>query len=343
MKLPTYLNQSKATGGLVAAKTTVEILDPKLTLHIETRSKYVQTLLKNPLKLEDAGFFNAVNSEILQSTIASFRAWRTPTLISLLVEKDEQSNAKGAKRLANAAIKKVRVSYINLLLPPTLRVTGAKLKTMTQGLAYRIIKSQQTERDEMVRRRTEENLNRIIESVQDRFNYTPTPESIWKAIRHKDLEHKTRNFMWMIIHDAYWTGTHWLRSSMNQELQERAFCATCGKVDDFQHILMECESPGQTIIWNLVSKVWEMKDSTIPWTLLSLGDVLGCGLARAKNAGGSRLWKIMIAESAYLIWILCSKQVIANEGTPFTKGEVQNRWVKMINNQLELDCRMTHK
>jgi len=182
----------------------------------------------------------------------------------------------------------------------------------------------------MVRRRTEDNLNRIKDSIQDRFNYIPTSELIWKAIRHKDLERKTRDFMWMIIHDAYWTGTHWLRGSMSPELQERAFCTLCGKVDDFRHILTECESPGQNTIWNLASEVWGLKNSTTPWTFLSLGDILGCGLARAKNAGENRLWKILIAESAYLIWVLRCERVIANEGNPFTETEVQNRWVKMI-------------
>ncbi|KAE9390539.1 hypothetical protein BT96DRAFT_833264, partial [Gymnopus androsaceus JB14] len=153
-------------------------------------------------------------------------------------------------------------------------------------------------------------------------------------------------FLWMVTHDAYWIGTHWLRGSMKPELQERAICNECGKIDDFRHILTECESPGQALIWKLVEKIWEMKDRKIPWSFLSLGDILSCGLAKTKKngiqAGENRLWKILISESAYLIWTLRCERVIANEGRAFIARVVTNKWVKMINERLDLDCRMTH-
>ncbi|KAE9392444.1 hypothetical protein BT96DRAFT_830619, partial [Gymnopus androsaceus JB14] len=236
-----------------------ETLDPRLSLCIETRSKYLHSILKEPSKLDDGGFFNTRNASALQSTIASLRARRTPTLISLSKGEDNYRNGKGARDQANVAARKDRANYVNVSPQPMLQVTGAKLTTLTQGLAYKIIKDIQTKKNEMVRRRTEGNLNRIKDSIQDRFDYIPTSESIWKAIRHKDLEKKTRDFMWIITHDAYWTGTHWLRGSMGPELQERAFCALCGKVDDFRHILTKCESPGQNIIWHLAGKVWDLK------------------------------------------------------------------------------------
>ncbi|KAE9383051.1 hypothetical protein BT96DRAFT_844644, partial [Gymnopus androsaceus JB14] len=107
----------------------------------------------------------------------------------------------------------------------------------------------------------------------------------------------------------------------------------CGKIDDFRHILTECETPGQATIWKLAGKLWEIKRSTIPWTFLALGDILGCSLARITApgtkrilAGESRLWKILIAESAYLIWIMRCERVIANDHMPFSESEVENRW-----------------
>ncbi|KAE9388214.1 hypothetical protein BT96DRAFT_1074859 [Gymnopus androsaceus JB14] len=149
-----------------------------------------------------------------------------------------------------------------------------------------------------------------------------------------------------VTHDAYWTGTHWLHDSMKPELQERATCNECGKIDDFRHILTECESPGQALIWELAGSLWEKKGGNIPWSFISLGDVLGCGLARTKanrlQIGESRLWKILISESAYLIWTLRCERAIANEGRPFNAKVITNKWVRMINDRLELDRRMTH-
>ncbi len=116
----------------------------------------------------------------------------------------------------------------------------------------------------------------------------------------------------------------------------------CGKVEDFSHILTECESPGRSIIWDLAGELWEKKQN-IPWNTPTLGLILGCGLARIAPAGDKRLWKIIIAESAYLIWFLRCKRVIENEGRPFAEAEIRNKWVKRMNERLRLDCRMTDK
>jgi hypothetical protein len=34
--------------------------------------------------------------------------------------------------------------------------------------------------------------------------------------------------------------------------------------------------------------------------------------------------------------------VIGNEGIPLSETEAHNKWIKMINDRLELDCRMTN-
>ncbi|KAJ3796747.1 hypothetical protein GGU11DRAFT_649399, partial [Lentinula aff. detonsa] len=80
-----------------------------------------------------------------------------------------------------------------------------------------------------------------------------------------------------------------------------------------------------------------------------LGDILGCSLARITNpengkpvTGENRLWRIIIAESAHLIWTTRCQRVITNEGRHPSKSELQNKWTKMINDRLKLDCRLTN-
>ncbi|KAE9398744.1 hypothetical protein BT96DRAFT_821498 [Gymnopus androsaceus JB14] len=121
--------------------------------------------------------------------------------------------------MEKAALRKERVNYVNLQQHPALQISGAKLSKTTQGLAYRIIKHQQTNKaNAMTRSRTEANLDKIKLSVEDRFGYTPTTEAIWTSIHHKDFECKIHDFLWMVTQDAYWTGMHWLCDSMKPEL-----------------------------------------------------------------------------------------------------------------------------
>lgn len=212
-----------------------------------------------------------------------------------------------------------------------------------------MIKLRQQKVDDITRRHTLQNLERIQDSVDDKFDYRPMYRAFWTAIRSKDIECKVRDFLWMVTHDTYWTGTHWLRENMSQELKDRATCSHCGKIDDFRHILTECESPGQAIIWTLAGKLWKMKRSTIPWALPTLGDVLGCNLARISDpetgkvlTGETRLWRIIITQSVYLIWIMRCERLIANNNLPFSPEEVKNRWFRMIDETLEMDKKMTN-
>ncbi|KAJ3978666.1 hypothetical protein F5890DRAFT_1655098, partial [Lentinula detonsa] len=190
----------------------------------------------------------------------------------------------------------------------------------------------------------------IKNCVEDMFGYLPTSEAIWKSIRHKDFELKIQIFFWKAIHEAYWLGDRWTNSNMRQELQERAICQTCGEMDDMNHILTRCQSPGQELIWKLANEFWDTKRNThIQWRALTVGDILGCGLARIKkqgskkpNVGDARCWKLLIAHSSYLIWTMRCERVIKNDGRPFHEGEVRNRWVKAMNGRLESDRNMTN-
>ncbi|THU82291.1 hypothetical protein K435DRAFT_620544, partial [Dendrothele bispora CBS 962.96] len=61
-----------------------------------------------------------------------------------------------------------------------------------------------------------------------------------------------------------------------------------------------------------------------------------------RNTGAERLWRILTAESAYLIWKLRCERVIQNENTAFSEQEIEKRWAYMINERLQLDRRMTN-
>ena len=79
-----------------------------------------------------------------------------------------------------------------------------------------------------------------------------------------------------------------------------------------------------------------------------LGDVLGCGLANFEsngkpNKGKNRLYRILISETAYLIWKMRNERRIRDEDAPPENSPTQiiNRWTHTINKRLTIDRALT--
>jgi hypothetical protein len=79
----------------------------------------------------------------------------------------------------------------------------------------------------------------------------------------------------------------------------------CGVTETLEHIALECEVPGQKIIWNLTRQVWGEKITSMP--SLNWGQVLGCNLVKYKSDKGviqpakGRLFAILVSEAWHLI------------------------------------------
>ncbi|KAJ7441651.1 hypothetical protein B0H11DRAFT_1749626, partial [Mycena galericulata] len=113
-------------------------------------------------------------------------------------------------------------------------------------------------------------------------------------------------FLWMMTHDTYMVRTYWLRESTDLEKRIQSECQHCGKIDSTEHILTQCEIPGQKVIAALAKERWTKRNPDWPWP--GLGAVISVGPAVFKDdnsktrAGEARLYCIMMFESAYLIW-----------------------------------------
>jgi ribonuclease HI len=114
-----------------------------------------------------------------------------------------------------------------------------------------------------------------------------------------------------------------------------------------EHILSQCEAPGQKEIWELAKELWLKRNPNWAWP--GIGTIISAGLAVFKDdqgkikPGDARLYRILMAESAYLIWKLRCERVIQNNGNFATQQEIHDRWVKTINARLRLDCNMTDR
>ncbi|KAJ6630752.1 hypothetical protein B0H10DRAFT_2336653 [Mycena sp. CBHHK59/15] len=68
-----------------------------------------------------------------------------------------------------------------------------------------------------------------------------------------------------------------------------------------------------------------------------MGEIMACEAINKKDTGTTRLFRILVSESAHLIWRLRNERVI-QEKDAASDREIRNRWLKAINNRITLDC-----
>ncbi|KAJ7133770.1 ribonuclease H-like domain-containing protein [Mycena crocata] len=348
IRLPEEIEQSNQTAEVVAVKEAVQDFDDDTDLKIESDSKHaINAVTKNMKKWEDRGYIGVANKELHQAAVATLRQRKRKTKFRWVKAHDGHIRNEGADRKADEGTRKTEPDEVKLDVPPTLRVTGAKLATMTQSLAYKAIRASKMKSKLKKRTRTKINIEKAKAEAEDNFGYVPTEGKIWRSFRNKDLSRQQQHFLWMTTHDAYLTGTHWLRDSNSEEKRERGECQHCGKVDSMEHILTQCEVPGQKEVWALAKELWEKRNPEWPWP--GLGAIITSGVALFKNKDGvvqpgdARLYRILMAESAYQIWLIRCDRVLKYNGVHPTEMEIQNRWVDAMNARLRFDCNATHR
>ncbi|KAJ7035776.1 hypothetical protein C8F04DRAFT_954637 [Mycena alexandri] len=163
-------------------------------------------------------------------------------------------------------------------------------------------------------------------------NILPPKKKLWRATRHKDFSRSIRFFMWMLLHDGYKVGDHWTNIPGHTE---KATCSHCGVTESMSHILTNCDAPGQSLVWDLASELW--KRQVGPELRPTISEIMACGAITCGNKGTTRLlFRIIVSESAHLIWKLRNNRVI-NEEDPASNVEIQNKWRKATSSRLLTD------
>lgn len=180
---------------------------------------------------------------------------------------------------------------------------------MTQARAYRGIRLQ---RPTLQRLMTAANLELIRTGVnRSAAVKRPTDATTWHAVRHKGVSRNGSDFLWKAIPNAPRVGNYWTHIP---GYEERAACLLCDDhpIETLEHILLKCCAPERRIVWQLCERLWRKRETT--WPALSYGLILGRPLADVRAEGGparlgaSRLFRIMIPDSVFLIWKLRSER-----------------------------------
>ncbi|KAH9906095.1 uncharacterized protein BXZ73DRAFT_94625 [Epithele typhae] len=284
-------------------------------------------------KHEDQGYILQKEPELTKAIVAALRQRKGHTAFQWVKGHQGHPLNELADELAGKAAKKRRGNCVELTIPANLNVTGARLTSMTQKLAYKAVR-QMKSRETHPRPRT----------VKITTSESTSTNKHWSSLRKKDLITKeTRQWMWTTLHDAYWIGNRWLEASMPADLQERAVCKHCNATEDMTHILFACDEPGREIVWKLLTEHWQTTGG--PPIIPTWGSVLGAACVPFPNDKGARRvtmerrWTILATESAHLIWKLRCERVIGRENEPFNENEVRNRWYATLERRLDLERR----
>ncbi|EFI26593.1 hypothetical protein CC1G_15807 [Coprinopsis cinerea okayama7 len=117
-----------------------------------------------------------------------------------------------------------------------------------------------------------------------------------------------------------------------------------------EHILTECKASGQETIWKTAEETWRHTEK--PWPFISIGLLLGISLVEIKNPNGKTnkgltgLFRIIVSESTYLIWLTRCEWRIGREGDAaklHPKKEIENKWRYAINNRIRQDWAQANK
>ncbi|RDX56699.1 ribonuclease H-like protein [Lentinus brumalis] len=320
---------------------------PKHTpLHVVTDSKYtLDGLTVNLPQWEDCGWLGVANAALFQEAVAWLRSRTAVTTLRWVKGHDGVPGNEGADALAKRGAGMPDVVGVEAL-PPSLRKflpIGAKLAALTQAKAYRWILNL---KDKGRCVTSERNALRVVAAVSEDLHCPISENRLWRAFRSKDLGRKIRIFLWKSVHDAYRVGQYWRNIP---QCEHRATCDACGVEESMEHILTECDAPGQRIIWQLAWTMLERAGLKLPD--VSYGLILGAPASSLNenfttnpSAGTNRLYRIVLTESAYLIWTLRCERVIQLENDPERwrpPKAVARAWLACIRKRMNVDWMLT--
>ncbi|KAI0353111.1 ribonuclease H-like protein [Trametes cingulata] len=336
--------QSNQAGEIYAITVAESKVAPFAPMNIVSDSKYVVDGLTMHLpQWERVGWIGVQNADLFREAVASLRARSAPTTLRWVKGHSRNQGNDGADRLAKHGAAQPR-PFLPLSLPPSRRFLqdGASLPALTQSLAYKGIR-QSAKRHH--RKRTAEVLHEVQLSLAEVTGNTYQDATVWLALRKEPIQRKVRDFYWKALHGALRVGPFWENIP---GYEHRAVCRQCGCVESVEHILAECDAPGQGALWRLTRGALAKRRIYLPE--MTAGLALGAHLLvyrddrGSQRAGATRLARIMVTETTYLVWVLRCQRVVGWADEPdkvHTEREVANRWLAAMNRRLKMDALLT--
>ncbi|EIN11218.1 hypothetical protein PUNSTDRAFT_62851 [Punctularia strigosozonata HHB-11173 SS5] len=334
---------SNQRGEIAAVLVALQAMAPFVPILFKTDSMYVIDGLTTHLPTwEDIGWIGVANSDLFKATAFHLRRRSATTdFVWVKGHSGEEGNER-ADVLAKEGTNKDRADTLDLSIPPEFDLRGAKLSAMTQSLLYEGIMTHKGLKT--VRPAALAPLDMARHAIQRTNGVMLDDGTLWKSTKCKDLRQPVRQLLYRAMHGSHKLGKFWQNVP---GLTEREACAYCGDEESMEHIMTECGNGPRKVVWDLLHDAWPHRRGAPPD--ITLGLILGCGAIQIKETNQetgidtlrtnrSRLMKILISESAHLIWTLRCERTIQDRTH---SGEtIRRRWELAIQRRLESDHTM---
>ncbi|EPS93004.1 hypothetical protein FOMPIDRAFT_1136984 [Fomitopsis schrenkii] len=332
--------EAPGCGAVVAALGSALAAPRDAPLHfiLET-DDLINVLFKNLQGWEDVGWIGIRGATYAKALVNQLRQRNAPTTFRRASTASERDALAQSREERTNSLRDGPPQALRPIEKAAFRLSGAKLGSLTQAVAYRGIR-------ELTAPPPRTSTTVQIEATRDHLRAIPNADDeeldIWEGIRHKDIRRTVTDFLWKCAHRAHRVGHFW---SKIPNYEDRATCPRCHELDSIEHILLHCSATGQGMVWQLVEKAWRRKNAE--WPALTLHDIIAIGprsraLTPDKPTPGhlARLWRILISESAHLIWRLRCERVIGHSDDTawhHTPDSVAARWMAAMNSRLRQD------
>ncbi|KAI0338441.1 ribonuclease H-like protein [Trametopsis cervina] len=307
--------QSNQTGELLAilhALQTVPLVTP---IRIISDSLYcLRGIVLHSSAWEARGWIKVANKDLFKAILSWCRARSAPTFFRWVKGHAKSIGNHHADRLAADGAQKEPAGDGDLRTIAKFLPQGAQIATISQSTIYAGIMERKSKD---IRRATQDSLAQVKTAIKTTSGLTPTDTQIWKSIRSTTTGRRMRVFLWKLLHQGFHCGDWWKHIA---GYEGRAVCSFCGSTDSLQHIISECNIPGQAQIWDFARQTLRRKGHEIP--PISLGLIAGANLFSIHTGqqkplvGATRLARIVLTESAYLIWKVRCERVIERDNDP---------------------------
>ena len=329
--------QSNQTAEIAAIVVALQAAPRSADLTIITDSRYaIQSLTRSLERHEDTAWVGVPNTPWLKAAAYHLRVRSAPTKLKWVKGHNGTTGNEEADKLAAEGVRKPTPDAIDLTVPQNFDPLGLRLCTLTQASAYAFLNAHEPP---ATSERAQINLERARATLKDINTKEMTDTNLWLKCRHPDIRRPVQAFLYKAMNGALRIGQFW--DDIPQHAH-RAHCASCNaSPESLDHILVDCDNDAVATVWSVARQTWP--SSFGPWPDVQLGLILGCGSIALPleddeslvHTGPSRLLRILLSESAHLIWVLRCERTI--QGLRHSTNTIKSRWLNKINHRLNLD------